>query len=393
MKKLIVIFLALASGLILNAKQDWNYKNYFRNDSAIVYSWDGTLNNWVLNSTQVYNYDANGKLNSVIVRSLPSGSNLSKTEYEYDGNGLLSFQSFFTWNVSWVAYARNLISYDVNNRTSEIMVQVFKGTDWANSRWQKNYKYDQEGRLTEFQLIYWINNAWSLPTTDYSTYDETGRLIKRLALYSNGNTDYQILYNYDEHGLRSEMYAQYPSGTGWFNWWLYNFQYNDCGSQTSQIQYKGIISDWIPQTKIVSFNSFNSHAFPGKKIPVCHKGNTIYISKNAVKAHLAHGDCIGECTLEKNNDKTSCDEKENQESPPFTIYPNPAKEKITIKFDRNEDCELKRVELTDFYGKLIKSFNIKENGDLTIDRGNLLSGKYYIRIVGEEVYSEVVIFE
>ena len=32
------------------------------------------------------------------------------------------------------------------------------------------------------------------------------------------------------------------------------------------------------------------------KVEVCHKGNTISISENAVKAHIAHGDYIGECT-------------------------------------------------------------------------------------------------
>lgn len=393
MKKLLMVFLSLSTGLILNAKEDWNYKNYFRSDSTHVFSWDATLNNWILSSSQVYYYNADGKLNSVIEKSLVTGSYLSKTEYSYNDKGLLIELTFYKWNSTWIPTGRNLISYNENDKISEAIVEIYKTPVWINNRVQKNYKYDQEGRLTEFQMVYWINNAWSLPTTDYSTYDEAGRLIKRVALYTNGNTDYQILYNYDTNGLRSEMYAQYPSGAGWFNWWLYNFQYNDCGSQIKQIQYKGVLTDWILQTKTVSYISFNSEAFPGKKIPVCHKGNTIYVSKNALKAHLAHGDCIGECTVEKKDDRNGYNEKEKPEKQPFTIYPNPARDKITIKFERDECKEAQRVELTDFYGKLIKTYNIKDNGDLTIYRGNLLSGKYYIRLVGKEVYSAVVIFE
>ena len=86
-------------------------------------------------------------------------------------------------------------------------------------------------------------------------------------------------------------------------------------------------------------------------------------------------------------------EREEYKKPPFTIYPNPARERITIKFEKDECKDLRRVELTDFYGKLVKSFNIKDNSDLTIYRGNLHSGKYYIRLIGKEVYSAVVIFE
>lgn len=393
MKKLLLFLLFLASILISNAKEDWNYKNYFRSDSAHVFSWDATLNDWILSSSQVYYYNANGKLNLVIEKSLLTGSYLSKSEFLYDENGLLTEQNFFAWNGEWIATSRSLITYDEYDKASEIMIQVYKSDDWVNNRWQKNYKYDQEGRLTEFQSFYWRNNEWSLPTTDYSTYDEDSRLIKRLAIRYGGTTDYQILYFYDENGLRTETYAQYPSGTTWANWWFINYQYDDCGSQISQVQYKGILIEWIPQTKTVTYTSFNSEAFPGKKIPVCHNGHAIYISKNALKAHLAHGDCIGECTIEKNPDRKGFDEKDKSEKPPFTIYPNPASEKITIKFDMDECQDSKRVELTDFYGKLIRSFNIKDNSDLTIYRGNLLSGKYYIRLIGEEVYSAVVIFE
>ncbi|NWF76816.1 MAG: hypothetical protein HXY53_09680 [Nitrospirae bacterium] len=31
------------------------------------------------------------------------------------------------------------------------------------------------------------------------------------------------------------------------------------------------------------------------KVAVCHKGKTIYVDEAAVKAHLGHGDYLGEC--------------------------------------------------------------------------------------------------
>jgi hypothetical protein len=33
----------------------------------------------------------------------------------------------------------------------------------------------------------------------------------------------------------------------------------------------------------------------GKKVTICHKGRTITVSVNALKAHKAHGDTIGPC--------------------------------------------------------------------------------------------------
>lgn len=396
MKKSVLLFLFLATGFYLSASEDWNYKNYFRSDSAQIFSWDAILKDWVLSSTQIFYYNSEGKVISLVERSRLTGLLMSKIDYSYNENGFASAQNYYSWNISWIPTSRYSITYDEFDRTSEILVQVFKADVWVNNRLSKNYEYDEEGRLHQAQGFAWNikQNEWFQPRTEYSTYDEEGRLIKRVSYYFNGTPEYQVLYGYDIHGLRSESHAQYPSGSGWFNWWMINYTYNNCGGQILQIRYQGVITDWIPQTKTVSYTSFNAEAFPGKKIPVCHNGHTIYISKNALKAHLAHGDCIGECTVEDTTSgKNEWDEKEALKKPPFTVYPNPANEKITIKFDKDECDGSKRVELTDFYGKPVKSFNIKDNSDITIYKQNLPSGKYYLRLVGKEVYSAVVIFE
>jgi hypothetical protein len=35
----------------------------------------------------------------------------------------------------------------------------------------------------------------------------------------------------------------------------------------------------------------------GDKVTICHKGHTITVSRNALQAHLAHGDTIGSCEI------------------------------------------------------------------------------------------------
>jgi hypothetical protein len=55
-----------------------------------------------------------------------------------------------------------------------------------------------------------------------------------------------------------------------------------------------------------STSSAQAQYAPGTKVTLCHKGkNTITVSQNALKAHLAHGDTVGPCkdVKTKNNGK------------------------------------------------------------------------------------------
>ena len=393
MKKVFICLIILFLGLTLNAKEDLSYKNYFRSDSGLVYIMDEVTNSWVLSSREEYFYGVKGRLDSIIWKSIKSGTNLNKTEYLYNEEGLLSIETYYSWNEKWIHSSRNLISYDDNHNYSEIVVQTYGTNNWVNLVLQKYTKYNITGSLAEFQMFEWNYTDWVYHLTDYWFYNERGQLIKRLAFLTDSIPYYQILYKYDKNGLRTKMYAQFASGNSWNNSWLQDFQYNECGIQTVEIDYYGSGTDWFPENKTVTSTSFDLKTFPDKKIPVCHNGHTIYISKNSLKAHLGHGDCIGECASEKDSDKQECTDKEKPKKPPFTVYPNPAKEKITIKFDKDECTESKKVELTDFYGKILRSYNIKDNNDLTIYKISLHSGKYYIRVTGKEVFSTVVIIE
>ena len=41
----------------------------------------------------------------------------------------------------------------------------------------------------------------------------------------------------------------------------------------------------------------SASAHPSAKVTICHKGITITISKEALDAHLRHGDTIGSCVV------------------------------------------------------------------------------------------------
>ncbi len=365
---------------------DNTYKNYFVTDSAWLYRWNMTTSAWDLSQVQYFTYTY-GRLTELLTKNYQTGANASLSVYTYNNTGRNESSTNYTWAGSWNPSTRYLNEYDIEGRTVSVRLQKWVNGQWGEERLQQNYSYDASGKLTGYESIFWRNNAWTLPTAIELSYNPSGQLEYQLATRPGGNIDYRIVYEYNEKGLMTQFYTQYPYGEGWSNWNLRSFQYDPCGGRHSQEQYTGEGPDWIPSTRTVFFTSFNFELYQGRKVPVCHNGHTIWISVQAVPAHLRHGDCIGECTYER--------EKSNgfDDKPPFTIYPNPARERFTVRFKDECDCESRRVDLTDFSGNLVRSYYVTDNSSLIIERGNLRSGNYFVSLAGDETFTQAVIFK
>lgn len=368
------------------------YDKYFRTDSAHVYAWDITTNSWIPASVQLYSYHQ-GKPVRVLTVNYATRANQAKTEYLYNSDGLMGSEINYIYNNGWVELTRNLYSYDQFGRYAEIRIQKWLNSEWVDDRLQKNYVYDEYDRQLEFQAIYLRNNIWSDPTTDYSYYNSDNRLVKREAIYYNGVTDYQILYNYGDAGLLSEAFAQYPSGTGWINWWLAEYVYNQCGLRISQIRSVGSGSGWVPASKIIQFTYFKPELFPSRRITVCHNGKTLAIRTNAVQVNLNHGDCLGPCP---GTGSSAVDLNANAATmlpmQPFTVYPNPAGEVMTVTLNRGEETGFIKIELLDLRGNLLRTITASGEAQVSIPRDGLAGGQYFLRVYAGEVYSLMVIF-
>lgn len=384
--KLLVVLLLPWTGEVY-AADDNSYLNYVRNDSAYVYRWDMTASDWVLNQVQYFSF-TNGRLTELLTRNFQTGTEAALSVYVYNSSGRNETSTNYSWTGAWVPSTRYLNEYDLLGRTSSVRLQKWVNGDWAEERLQQNYQYDAHNRLIGYETIYWRNNAWTLPTLNEQFYNEEGRLESIVATRPGGAIDFRIIYEYSDKGLMSQFFTQYPAGAGWSNWNLRTIQYNDCGRKTGQTNYSGEGPNWLPSTRTEWFSSFSKDLYPGKKIPVCHKGNTLWVSTDALEAALRRGDCLGECLYERGTSTVNAGES------PFDIFPNPATELITIRFNPDLCCEPMRIELTDFAGKLVKSYPLSDISDLVIERGKLKSGYYTIRLViGKETYSQTFIFQ
>ena len=115
------------------------------------------------------------------------------------------------------------------------------------------------------------------------------------------------------------------------------------------------------------------------KVLVCHNGNTICISPNAVPAHLANhqDDYLGSCT--NKTDITG--------STAFSAYPNPSTGIVNLEISILDDTEL-QIEVFSATGQLVYAETLSEKAGHyvhSIDLSNVSSGVYMIKVMNDGV--------
>ena len=113
------------------------------------------------------------------------------------------------------------------------------------------------------------------------------------------------------------------------------------------------------------------------KVNVCHKGNTLTISPNAVPAHLNHGDQLGSCSNPKHNKLfvlLKC---------LLSNFPNPFHLSTTIQYSIPLDCKVS-IKIYDVFGRQITNLfdGDKKAGTYTIgfNASKLAKGIYYCKV-------------
>jgi hypothetical protein len=116
------------------------------------------------------------------------------------------------------------------------------------------------------------------------------------------------------------------------------------------------------------------------KVKVCHNGNTLCVSQNAVNAHLAHGDFLGPCSSCSQNYSAPIDngiiDAGEELLPDFAIYPNPNSGDFKILLDRTGSGS---INIIDRNGLIAKRLNFNKQQQLDV---NLTEpGVYLIQLI------------
>jgi hypothetical protein len=399
MKKLILILFPLIIGVSLSAQDQKNKISEYpliNTEKIIEYTWDLEKADWIYKNIIKYNYTYdNGLIQKLTVIDYYTSMPISQTIYFYSTENILKESLYQNWvSGSWRNTRRDLWFHNEEGLTIEAIIQFMQNDLWINSIRYTDYQYDNR-QLQQYTYQNWSNEQWINSFFDSWYYDDRGNLVLREQIRMNGIPINKFIYVVDENNLRQNFTL--------YNWinglWVENYrilyEYNQCGRINSIILQTFKNGIWVNSTKQEYFYIFDSDILQqGQRVPLCHNGHTIYVYANAVNAHLKHGDCLGECLTEKKeNSKINSDLESNLISLPFTVYPNPIHEQFTIKFEKEKDLNINRIELTDFYGKTLRTINVNGQEEITIYREGLKSGNYLIKMIGNEIFQIVVIFE
>lgn len=149
-------------------------------------------------------------------------------------------------------------------------------------------------------------------------------------------------------------------------------------SPTATTNYSVNVSDVYgctsTSTKTIFVKDVRDHSHTDK-IFVCHNGNSLSVSINAISAHLNHGDALGNCSSNAKMAKVA-EQK-------ITLYPNPVDNQVTVT------CALVNAErvsivVTDLNGKqvLVPINQTMDAGthEIMINTASLSNGIYMVNV-------------
>mgnify|MGYP003810693499 FL=1 len=358
-------------------------------DSVINFIYNSENGEFYPVEVRKYTYDLRNNLTEIHLISLPDRTNILRQVFEYDAfNNITSYTNYLWINSNW---EKNLIVRKTYSSENKILTEVFYNRDAEGNftpYMRHFYNYDGNRIVNYLRQIKNSEGQWYNFSYHYYIYDNYGRLSVLYGQYINGPVFWERTSVYDDFTNRlSQRYLRQLKFNPEIkqnvltNITFEVYSYNIYGD-VSDILYHGWSDNrWEVNGKAVFYYSL----LKNKKVSICHNGNTLCVDAHAVKAHLEHGDKLGPCV--QNNESMTTNKPANSDNSrlpsTFTLYPNPAKNYVTVKF--NEDPSLFEYGMIlSKDGKTIVSFNIDCRNEINLNIGNLREGTYIIKIIGSE---------
>lgn len=400
MKGFVIFSVMLFSALTLHSQNNRGYEiltePVVRTDMLKEYAWDGMTGEWVLKNSVKYDYTfGEGETQVVTTSDFNTGVPSKRVIYQYTSEKILLEALYQDWRDGvWADNRRDIWVQNSEGLNIETIIQYYLGGEWKNITRYTDYQYEGN-RLSRYTFQSWNGTDWVNSFHDSWHYDENGQLILRTQIRLDGTPVNRFTYDLDDNNLREMMTIFSWNGNDWAGFTRRIYEYNRCGS-ASAVNYQDYKNgEWINTMRheYVYTLLIPEHA-RRVKVPVCHRGHTIYVSINAVDAHLAHGDCLGKCLVEERGPyEGSSSEGTGRTLHPLTVFPNPAADHLVVRLNGDSWQRFDRVELADYTGNVLRSIVITDGNEIDILRGSLKPGVYYLRLQGVESFSQVVIFK
>jgi len=271
--------------------------------------------------------------------------------------------------------------YNQDEETSGIIdVQEILGAGWFLSSDQAHYSIPGDA-VEGGQLIALFN-----PDTYNSCANYSGIITVTPSQAVSGQLANTIYLGYGPQSVT--LTASVPSGFSpyTYSWTTGSISNAITVSPTSTTNYTVTIKNEFGCATTVNqiINVKDIRDGDKNKVFICHKGNSISISVNAVQAHLAHGDLLGNCEAGTLPTRSTLSE-ENKIVNAVAVYPNPAANKAFITINPKNDEQL-NITVYDVTGKKVMKpvyKNLKAGSQLIeINTSDLNNGVYFVQLTG-----------
>jgi hypothetical protein len=359
-------------------------------DSIYVYNWTKTTSQW--DFVTIWQYEnSGGRHDRLLFINAKNRIPNQSWEYYYDVNGNKYYDFSMIWRENqWLTYIKKESEFNELNQETHQLTSTWKKGKWVFNSF--HYNEYSEGKLVK--VIYQaLNPDSSIYDVSYSEYSYENNILAEVTGFKSSDGTVYVInkYSYNDDGTLAEMLILVPDPEqqGRVKYLpskrrVYNYDDYSLLREVLFQDWNG--TEWEMTSKYQYFYKFDN----AQKVLICHNNHEICVSVNALKAHLAHGDYFGRC-LREESEFIKDDSKNQMKKDPFTVFPNPATDQVTVKFNDQEDSRT-RIELVDSFGKLLRAYDTNNNSEVVINRGNLKNGQYYLRVSGETVYSTLIIF-
>jgi hypothetical protein len=349
---------------------------------------------WVKDQTFYYTYNEFQILDEINVFDYQDNMFSQKYLYEYYDNQLMMKRSLqFFVNGAWQNNVLYYYTYDEENFLRKLTIKELVSDVMTNTQ-RHFYRYDPENVPTGFMRQHWIDGKWSNYVLHNYSYNEymllSGITETRV---SNNEIFRQDFYSYDRNAVLAERLVQVKNDEDiWENTLRVEYVTDRGGMIIKRYNQVWVDGAWVDDVmRVYHYESDRPH-----KAEICHKGQTLCVSVNAVHAHLAHGDCLGKCKDSEaentpGNLKSAFSSTFSDSDCDISVYPNPFNEQVFISLA--EDHSFSRIELFDYTGKLVRSVDNPGFGEIVLEMGDLPKGIYFLRVSGVETFTTKLLSE
>jgi len=255
-----------------NSFQEYYYDDKGNRKKIVIKAWSSSTQEWINHKQRLFSFNEQNNLMSYTDQdwneAQQSWDNFALFFYNYDELQNWIYYERKDWNTDslrWELNYRFLFSYE-NDLKTEMLRQNWNEDDstWLNNA--KNlYSYDVSGNLIEETQFVWQTGSsiWRESTKIQFIRNQSKQVTEKIYqtwITGEWESTHKYTYQYESHGLQSEIVYNIWNGETWVVNNRYLMEYDDTGSLTREIYQKWFTGkgNWVNDYK---WEYYSTHFF------------------------------------------------------------------------------------------------------------------------------------